>query len=281
MINQPPEAFTMFQKYSAQLNDWNKAYERFMSAKSHTFTSKQVRGAALLKIHHTAAWIMAACNPPVDDYRALAEALNCPTTFKKFTAEFQTIINLSRSLITTAEQDARNGKAPLTFSTDLGLIGPLYYTGVKCRIPAIREEAVALLKRCPRKEGMWDSAAAVNLVREFWELEERHNANQKGAPEENLMVVPLHEVVDLVFYDGGHWEWKMKDLSASSMADSLYGMNRVGRLGASAYDNWVDGLEEKSLFQGTFMLSRYAGAGAGSRSGSGSDSASPASSNMG
>jgi len=189
-ISQPPEAFTMFEKYSAQLRDWNLAYEKFMNAKSHSFTSKQIRGAALLKIHHTTAYVMAACNPPVDDCRALAEALNCPTTFTKFTKEFQTIINLSRSLITTAEQDARNGIAPLTFSTDLGLIGPLYYVAGKCRIQSIRNEAVELLGRCPRKEGMWDSVTASNLVQELWVVEAQHDAFQQGAPDEISLRIP-------------------------------------------------------------------------------------------
>jgi len=249
----------MFEKYSAQLRDWNFAYEKFMNAKSQSFTSKQIRGAALLKIHHTTAYIMAGCNPPPDDYRAMAEALNCPVTFKRFTNEFQTIINLSRSLITTAEQDARNGKAPLTFSTDLGLIGPLYYTGVKCRVPHIREAALELLKRCPRKEGMWDSVVAVNLTRAFWDLQARHNAIQQGDADEPSLAIPLHEVVNLVFYDGGQWEWKWKDLSVgTSPSGSLGGQNRAGGLATSPLGaTWCDVLEDQSLFQNTFMLSRY------------------------
>ncbi|TVY82505.1 Beauvericin cluster-specific repressor BEA4 [Lachnellula suecica] len=255
MFDQTPEAWDMFQKYSTHLDDWNIAYGKFMRAKQHTFTSKQIRGAALLKIHHTCAHIMAACNPGRTDYRAMAEALNCPSTFSRFTAEFQTIINLSRSLITTAEQDARNGKAPLTFSTDLGLIGPLYYTGVKCRVHSIKTAAVELLKRCPRKEGMWDSITAVNLVTQFWELEALHNDLNQNIPGEISAPVPLNEVVDLVFYDGGQWEWKYK--TESSMSSPASGVNRVGILGKRPDDSWVHVLEDRSLFQGTFMLSSY------------------------
>ncbi|TVY42139.1 Transcriptional regulatory protein [Lachnellula subtilissima] len=270
-ISQPPEAFTMFEKYSAQLRDWNLAYENFMNSHSHSFSSKQIRGAALLKIHHTTAYVMAACNPSIDDCRSMSEALNCPTTFAKFSKEFVTIINLSRSLITTAEQDARNGITPLTFSTDLGLIGPLYYVAGKCRIPHIKEEAVQLLGRCPRKEGMWDSVAASNLVQELWEVEARHNALQNGRPDEISLHVPLHEVLDLVFYDGGKWEWKWKDSApSSSTRGNLHGINRVGRLGLekTQHVNWVHTLEDQSLFHGMFMLDNYGS----------SDSASPASS---
>lgn len=271
LISQPAEAFTMGEKYTAQLRDWNLAYERFMNEKSHSFTSKQIRGAALLKIHHTTAYVMAACSPAIDDYRCMAEALNCPTTFLRFTNEFKTIINLSRSLITTAEQDARNGIAPLTFSTDLGLIGPLYYVGVKCRIPEIRNEALALLKRCPRKEGMWDSEAAVRLTREFWDLEALHNSLQQGPPGEVSLHIPIHEVVDLVFHDGGRWEWQWR--TEGSLSPRNHGVNAVGRLGPSKISNWVNELEDQSLFQDTFVLSKYGTPSIAS-------SSSPASSNM-
>ncbi|TVY46579.1 Transcriptional regulatory protein [Lachnellula occidentalis] len=263
MISQPAEAFNMFEKYSAQLRDWNLAYEKFMNSHSHSFSSKQIRGAALLKIHHMTAYIMAACTPSIDDFRCMGEAINCPTTFTKFTNEFITIINLCRSLITTAEQDARNGITPLTFSTDLGLIGPLYYVAGKCRIPQIREEAVELLGRCPRREGMWDSVAASNLVQELWQVEAQHNALQNGAPNEVSLHVPLHEVLDLVFYDGGKWEWQWKWQDTAPLSPTrgdFYGVNRVGRLGVekTQHVNWVHRLEDQSPFQGTsFMLNDY------------------------
>lgn len=210
-VDQDPRIHVLYEKYSAQLAAWNVAYERFMNAKSHTFTSKQIRGAALLKIHHITATVMAAGNPSLDDSRAVAQALNCPRQMQRFTVEFQTIVRLCRSLITTAEQDARNGKAPLTFSADLGVIGPLYYVGVKCRIPSIRADIVDLLKRCPRKEGMWDSVASLQLMRDFWELEEAHEAVLQASPGKEI---PMHQLVNLVYHDGQHWEWQWKEVDS-------------------------------------------------------------------
>ncbi|CAG8971586.1 hypothetical protein HYALB_00009235 [Hymenoscyphus albidus] len=214
MISQSPETFELHTTYPARLHEWNLAFEKFMNAHSSTFTSKQVRGAALLKIHHTVVRIMSDMTPPNTDHRPISEALNCPQSFERFTADFQIVVNLCRSLITAAEQDAKNGKPALTFSTDLGVIGPLYYAAVKCTSQRLKREAVDLLKRCPRKEGMWDSATAVNIVEQLWKMQEKQRRLQGLRSREGSPDVPLqegNEWVDLIFYEGGDWQWIWKE----------------------------------------------------------------------
>ncbi|KAG9236647.1 hypothetical protein BJ875DRAFT_371617 [Amylocarpus encephaloides] len=212
MCCQSLEAHELLRNYAAKIMDWNRSFEKFMSLHSPSFTSRQVRGAALLKIHHTIVRIMSDVAPSMRDQRAIAEATNDAQQYTHFNHDFQIIINLSRSLITAAEQDARHGKPALTFSSDMGIIGPLYYVGVKCQVPSLKREAMDLLQRCPRKEGMWDSVTAVNLVHQFWEMEERQRAlNTRHLGDESIDV-PLNEVVDLVFYEGGEWQWVWKEL---------------------------------------------------------------------
>jgi hypothetical protein len=206
------DTHAMHEEYSTRIRDWNVSFERFMNIHSKSFTSKQVRGAALLKIHHTVVRIMCDMTPSAQDLRPLEEATNAPLDFIKFIDDFKIIINLCRSLITAAEADARAGKPALTFSTDLGVIGPLYYVGVKCTSREIKREAMELLRRCPRKEGMWDSETAVNLVSQFWEIEERQRALHHRYSDELNIPTPLNEVVDLIFYEGGEWQWVWKEL---------------------------------------------------------------------
>jgi hypothetical protein len=74
-----------------------------------------VQGAALLKIHHTTAKIMAGVRPDMSDMRAPLEVVNAEKSLE-YLDDFQIIINLSTPLIAAAEQDAKNGKPPLTFS---------------------------------------------------------------------------------------------------------------------------------------------------------------------
>jgi hypothetical protein len=235
---QTPEAWNLYNKYTTELAKWSLSFEKFMNAKSRNFTSKQVRGAALLKIQHTTATIMAMCTPDANDPRSAAEVVNSETTLSRFVSEFRIIVNLSRSLITAAEQDIKSGKSSHTFSTDLGVIAPLYYTCVKCSIKSLREEAMDLLMKCPRREGMWDSTAEVQMIREFWEIEQRHKDLQKGSGDEIGLGIPLTQVVDLVLSDGMKWEWIWKD-PQSSRTPSI---------------DWIEILEDQSLFTSTYTL---------------------------
>jgi hypothetical protein len=240
---QPMETIPLIQEYTTQLYFWNLAFEKLMVAKSKDFSSKQLRGAALLKIHHTTVKIMAGCHPEMDDPRSMAEAVNAAETFMEYVDDFQIIINLSRSLIVAAEQDVKQGKPPLTFSTDLGLIGPLYYTCVKCPILSIREAAMDLMSRCPRREGMWNSIPVAKMIEEFWEIEARHKAAQEAGEEvdEFGFPVPLSDTVDLMFMDGMRWEWKWKDPSVRRSRSSSPGFL------------WTDALRDQSLFGNSFL----------------------------
>jgi len=177
----------------------------------------QIRGAALLKIQNTAAKIMAECGPDLDDYRTVAVSTNAARSLTPFTPQFKTIVSLSRSLIAASESDAKNGKPALRFSTDLGVVAPLWYTCLKCvDIPA-REQALELLSRCPRREGMWDSTMGVSMIRSFWAIQEEHRKMQELSgmvgEEVGIVCVPvsLAEAVDLVLEDGMRWEWKWRD----------------------------------------------------------------------
>ena len=197
VVLQPTESLAIFDKYTSQLSLWNLAFEKFMASKSKDFTSREVQGAALLKIHHTTAKIMAGVRPDMSDMRAVSEAVNVEN-FLEYLDDFQIIINLSRPLIAAAEQDAKNGKPPLTFSSDLGLIGPLYYVCINCPTVSIRTTAMELLLRCPRREGMWNSVLIAQMIQQYWELEARHKEAQEMGVEvdEFGLPVPFRDTFD-------------------------------------------------------------------------------------
>ncbi len=180
-----------------------------MTCNSEKIKSKELRGAALLKIHCTITKIMADAVPSFHDPRSFGEAMNDHATFAQYDEEFRTVVALSDSLITAAEADARNGKPALTFSTDLGLVGPLYYVCIRCEDASIRWEALSLLERSPRREGMWDSRSGVKLVKEYWDIRESYlKPEQPGELERKRQMC---DVVDLVLSDGMKWEWHLKD----------------------------------------------------------------------
>lgn len=220
MSNQPIEAFEMYDRYTSQLHAWNIAFEGFMNAHSHTLTGRELRGAALLKIHQTTAQIMANIKPDFTDPRSTGTVFNDQERFELYKNEFKIITDLCSSLVAAAEQDVEKGKPGLTFSTDLGVIGPLYYTCVRCQDTDIRSQAIELLRRYPRREGMWDSEAGVKLVSEFWEIEKCHKELQVAGEGETGIDISLSDTVDLVFNNEMKWEWKWKAHLDDSSSDA-------------------------------------------------------------
>jgi len=64
--------------------------------------------------------------------------------------------------------------APVTpsFSLNPGVVPSLYMTAARCQDPLIRREALQLLKACGRREGLWDSKVAANIVERIIKIEE-------------------------------------------------------------------------------------------------------------
>lgn len=82
----------------------------------------------------------------------------------------------------------------MTFSSDLGLIGPLYYTCINCSAASVRTTAMELLLRCPRREGMWNSLVIAQMVQQYWDLEARHrNAQAMGLGGDFGLPVPFSD----------------------------------------------------------------------------------------
>ena len=63
---------------------------------------------------------------------------------------------------------------PQPLSFEIQILGPLYYTALKCRHPAIRRRALEMLRLAPRREGLWNAHYAYVTAKRVIELEERH-----------------------------------------------------------------------------------------------------------
>jgi hypothetical protein len=89
-------------------------------------------------------------------------------------------------LVHYAEQIAKPGvgmATPQPLSFDMQILGPLYYTALKCRHPAIRRRALEMLQLAPRREGLWNAHYAYVTAKRVIELEERH-LNGQELPDE-------------------------------------------------------------------------------------------------
>ncbi|KPM42123.1 hypothetical protein AK830_g4429 [Neonectria ditissima] len=85
-------------------------------------------------------------------------------------------------LVYHAEQITKPGvgvATPQPLSFDMQILGPLYYTALKCRHPGIRRRALELLQMAPRREGLWNGHYAYVTAKRVIELEERHLNGQE------------------------------------------------------------------------------------------------------
>ncbi|ESZ93001.1 hypothetical protein SBOR_6622 [Sclerotinia borealis F-4128] len=239
---QPSGAMDLYVQSRSQLDAWKDSFENFMRSQSHTFDSKQLRGAALCKIHYTTVHIMArVTEPDLNDTRSIKHSNNDPKKSSVFELEFQMVVNLARSLINAAEEDSKAGKSSLTFSTDLGLIAPLYYTCVKSPNETTRRQALELLLRCPRKEGMWDSSSTINLVQGYWNLEQQL-VYQPSEAYPVSKFIQMSEVVNLILNEDMRWEWKVSgkpriDPLQSIGGDDMSNLENLDWLPAESMDD--------------------------------------------
>lgn len=173
LVAQPKKTVVAFATYTSQLAQWHENYEKFMHHSMQNLSTREVQGAALLKIHHTTANIMAGVCGDMSDILDTQDR-SSPETFLRYLDDFKMIVNLSRTLMNASEQDVVNDQPSLCFSSDLGLVGSLYYTCVKCLDPETRAAAMELLCKSTRREGMWNSITVTRMIQQFWTLEAQH-----------------------------------------------------------------------------------------------------------
>ncbi|PBP23146.1 hypothetical protein BUE80_DR005849 [Diplocarpon rosae] len=81
------------------------------------------------------------------------------------------------SLATAVMQAMPSQGRPSHFCFDTRVIVPLWVVGLKCREPTIRRAAIDFLLANPRREGIWDSVFAGNVLRWAMDVEEEFLAD--------------------------------------------------------------------------------------------------------
>ena len=90
---------------------------------------------------------------------------NCPGLCER-------VIQLTSDFIDAQSMAESTPSTTPLFSYDMRIVGPLYGLAHHCRDPSIRRKAVALLKSCNRREGIWDSMLTATVAEKVIEIEE-------------------------------------------------------------------------------------------------------------
>ena len=153
---------------SNRLQDWYRLFREFVDTRQNSFTTKDSTGAVLLEIHFVSLSIM--IDTALDKLKTFCSAPEPP---------FIRITSLVESLLAKGDPSTPSlGEPPRSrlprYSFDLGVIGPLFYTAMKCWNSSIRLKAISLLRHpnIPDREGMWHPETTALLAQRIIDVEE-------------------------------------------------------------------------------------------------------------
>lgn len=135
-----------------QCDRWDHALQAFV-ARSSLDDQKSLRGADLLQSHNwlNRMWIL---NATSISFNYVPHAGQC--AFDAFEPYFGRILSRMTTVVDYFSSQGRDGKPP-AFALDSGILAVLFFAAIKCRHRHLRRSFVTLIRRAPRREGLWDA----------------------------------------------------------------------------------------------------------------------------
>lgn len=93
--------------------------------------------------------------------------------FDRCMDHFSKLVAMGQYLVDATHLTAPQGKVLRYPKFDLGMILPLYFAASRCRDPKLRRQAVELLRRGPRQEGVWNGIILASVAERIIMLEEK------------------------------------------------------------------------------------------------------------
>lgn len=167
---------------ASKLEQWNRALNIFLEHHALSLSAKETRTVIVLELWSETAYIMNAAHDRASEMQ-----------FDAFEQRFRRVVRLAEALLepgclrggdarSTSTAAAAAAGIP-TFSVETGVIPPLFYCSYKCRHWSIRREALALLRRWQRQEGIWQTRGAAVILDRLIAIESEGLAPGETVPE--------------------------------------------------------------------------------------------------
>lgn len=215
-----------------KLRWWESAFEEFKVTHADELTSRvNQRAIALLELQRRYVGVETAVldGPPGADedplrWDAHTDAFRDMLCYAEAAMDFDS--QTSSSIVTSSRRASAAAAATPRFHMHTGVVPVLYGIIHKCRDPAIRRRAVALMANAQRLEGVWDSQAVLAVALKAMAIEEQ--GRTLASPDEipaaarvrRIAVLPMHEGDDghapadsyVIGYEIDHaWAWEVAD----------------------------------------------------------------------
>ncbi|OHF03932.1 OPT oligopeptide transporter [Colletotrichum orchidophilum] len=155
------------------LESWIQAFDVFKARTWNFVTDRERIAYGPLPIYHTMAYVIT--NTSLNPGNELI--------FDLYTSHFASVVSSARSTLDAAsstslptpaaDSSPEDCKHQTEHAFETGLVPPLFFTAVKCRVPRIRRQSLELLLASQRQEGIWDAVLSARIAKEVMILEER------------------------------------------------------------------------------------------------------------
>lgn len=145
-----PARRSLLQGLNMEFTVWKSTFDAFSFQESGKWQREDLRLSNLLALHHRTTSLMLDIRLNTN-----TEGRYCGTPKD---AEWESIIDICKSMINSLSTSTPS------FSADIGLIAPLYFTAMQADNPQICQRAIDLLYQIKWKEGFWDAGTAARIA---------------------------------------------------------------------------------------------------------------------
>lgn len=149
-----------------QLEEWSTGFTMLLKKGSDQMCISDRRLVQMMQLHYI-----------VVSTFLFMSAAESEMAYDGVLSQFKTAVSLASALAsnpaTVCEgqlQDISNTEP--SFTLEMGIVPALYLVGIKCRDPLTRREIISILRKNPRREGVWDSVSAAKILERVMEIEE-------------------------------------------------------------------------------------------------------------
>ncbi|KAF4990107.1 hypothetical protein FDECE_14490 [Fusarium decemcellulare] len=172
-----PELKSRQESTNVALDHWRvrfEAYRENFTSQTETATHEIACSQLILWYNAISIWLTGS-------------SVRSEMIYDSLLPQFRTLIAESGRALDGIEKQYKM----VSFTFELGVIPPLYIAVAMCRHPALRRQALELLRRAPAQEGLWRKPVIVQACEKLIELEEGLDAFVPDIPEHLApMMVP-------------------------------------------------------------------------------------------
>ncbi|KAI9678742.1 MAG: hypothetical protein M1817_005799 [Caeruleum heppii] len=151
--------------YLETLRKWSNALNSFLERSESSLSTQDLLASLMLKVQERVANI--TCSKHFDSTN-----LN-ETKWDHHIEAFADLVMLGTTVVDALHKEEitmpRDGPIP---SMHEGISGPMFLVASRCRDPVVRRQAISVIKRSPRQEGMWDQTLMVRIAERIMAMEE-------------------------------------------------------------------------------------------------------------